>query len=231
MEAAARGAGRPLSWGLPVSGGSLSWGLPVSGTPCLGRLAILRVPCLGASLSRGAPCLGGSLSWGFPVSGGSLSRGAPCLRGLTISGAPVSGAPCLGGLAISGVPCLRGLPVPGGSLSWGAHYLGGSLSRGGLPVTRAAEMALRRVPPLWPRPSAAKPTTHGRHLDVAGLRQVTQPRPGEGYRVPGSPALQADSPPSEPPGKPLPPLTWARLPHWPLGGHTAPAQWGCPASG
>ena len=220
MEAAARGAGRPLSWGLPVSGGSLSWGLPVSGTPCLGRLAILRVPCLGASLSRGAPCLGGSLSWGFPVSGGSLSRGAPCLRGLTISGAPVSGAPCLGGLAISGVPCLRGLPVPGGSLS-----------RGGLPVTRAAEMALRRVPPLWPRPSAAKPTTHGRHLDVAGLRQVTQPRPGEGYRVPGSPALQADSPPSEPPGKPLPPLTWARLPHWPLGGHTAPAQWGCPASG
>ena len=198
MEAAARGAGRPLSWGLPVSGGSLSWGLPVSGTPCLGRLAILRVPCLGAT----------------------LSRGAPCLRGLTISGAPVSGAPCLGGLAISGVPCLRGLPVPGGSLS-----------RGGLPVTRAAEMALRRVPPLWPRPSAAKPTTHGRHLDVAGLRQVTQPRPGEGYRVPGSPALQADSPPSEPPGKPLPPLTWARLPHWPLGGHTAPAQWGCPASG
>ena len=108
---------------------------------------------------------------------------------------------------------------------------GGSLSRGGLPVTRAAEMALRRVPPLWPRPSAAKPTTHGRHLDVAGLRQVTQPRSGEGYRVPGSPALQADSPPSEPPGKPLPPLTWARLPHWPLGGHTAPAQWGCPASG
>ena len=160
---------------------------------------------------------------------------------------PVLGAPCLGGLPLLGAPCLGdslsreacylegslswGLPVPGGSLSWGAHYLGGSLSRGGLPVTRAAEMALRRVPPLWPRPSAAKPTTHGRHLDVAGLRQVTQPRPGEGYRVPGSPALQADSPPSEPPGKPLPPLTWARLPHWPLGGHTAPAQWGCPASG
>jgi len=209
MEAAARGAVSPLSWGLPV------WGAPSPG----------------GSLSRGLPVSGGSLSWGFPVSGGSLSLGDPCLGGLTISGAPVSGAPCLGGLAISGVPCLRGLPVLGGSLSQGARYLGGSLSRGGLPVARAAEMALRRVSPLWPRPSAAKPTTHGRHLDTAGLRQVPQLRPGEGYRVPGSPALQADSPPSEPPGQPLPPLTWAQLPHWPLGGHTAPAQWGCPASG
>ena len=215
------------SWGAPRPGCSLSGGspcpkvLPVSGFS-LSRVLPVWVcsssqvlPVLGCSLSQASPRLKCSLSWGAPHPRCSPSQGLPVPgaphpqvlpdRGCSLSRVlPVSGAPCP-----KGARCLRGTPCLGGSVS------GGSLLQG------AAEMAPRRGPPLWPRPSAAKPTTHGRHLDGAGLRQVTQPRPGEGYGVPRSPTLQADSPLFEPLGKTLPLFTWAQLQCWPLGGHTA----------